>query len=534
MTDPAAAFRAARDLLLDLRTDHTAANAAFTWPAPGSFNWATDWFDALAREQPYRTALIVAEPDGTARTRTFGELARGSDARAGWLQEIGVGKGDVVMTVLDNRPELWELMLAAMKTGAVLAPCGTDLPAPSVADRARRARVRLLVAAAPDAARLAEVPAADRALLDGDRPGWRTLREDPGDAAPRPVPVAAGDPLMIYFTSGTTSRPKMVLHTYGSYPVGHLSSLYFSGLRPGDVHCNLSGPGWAKHSWSNLFVPWTAGATVVAAASPPDPAGLLAILDRHRVTSLCAPPFLWRALAAGPLPGGALRLREATSSGEPLSPSVAAALRDRTGVRVRDGYGQTEATAMIGNAPGDDHPPGALGRPLPGYRIVLRDPDTGALGDAGEICVDVSAGAPGLTAGYLDDAGAARPVVHDGLYRTGDLARRDADGVLYFVGRRDDLFRSRGHLVSPVEIEHALVAHPAVREAAVVPATVGGVPVPRAVLVLRPGARDSADLRAAIRAHADARLAAHARPGPIEVGEIPRTATGKISRRSLR
>lgn len=529
-------FLAARDTLLDHRTDHKTAYAKFAWPELPGFNWAADWFDQVARWRPRATALIVLHPGGEADSRTFRELARASDARAGWLQQQGIGKGDVIMLVLDNRVELWELMLAALKIGAVLVPGGTDLPAASVAERAVRVRARMLITDAVHAEGLDQAPVPVRALLDAGRPGWLPVPEAAGGGTFVPVPVGPDDPMMIYFTSGTTSQPKMVLHTFGSYPVGHLSSMYLSGLVPGDVHLNLSGPGWAKHSWSSLFVPWSAESTVVAPVQPPSPGALLRALERFQVTSMCAPPSLWRALAVEPWPAGRrLPVREATSSGEPLNPSVVAALRDSLGVTVRDGYGQTEITAMIGNTSGAPVVPGALGRPLPGYRILLVDPDSGNPSDAGEICVDVAAGAPGLTRGYLDDAGRLTPVVgEDGLYHTGDLARRDADGVIFFVGRRDDLFKSRGHLASPFEIESALVSHPAVKEAAVVPAAVAGEQVPRAVLALHPAAAGSEALLAEIGAHARRLLPEHAWPGSVEVGAIPRTRTGKISRRELR
>lgn len=534
-TDATHRFAAARDLLIRHRADYAAACESFQWPAFDQFNWATDWFDALAEERGEDTALRVVAPDLTAQSRTFAELRRASDQLAHWLLAQDVRRGNAVMVVLDNQPELWELMLATMKIGAVLVPAGTDIPAETVRDRLGRARVRLLVTNEATARGLDELGPVARALVGARLPGWLTVPVADTATVMPPVaePVRTTDPMMIYFTSGTTARPKMVLHTYGSYPIGHLSSLYYAGLQPGDVHLNLSGPGWAKHSWSSFFVPWSAGATIVAPRVRPSAQDFVRILDNFAVTSVCAPPSMWRAVLAEQLVPVRTLLREATSSGEALNPSVVEEVRKTWGVTIRDGYGQTEITAMIGNTPGQPLIPGTLGRQLPGYRIEIHDPNTGEPGMIGEICIDVNHGAPGLAAGYIDDDGRVTALAHDGWYHTGDLGRRHADGVISFVARRDDLFKARGHLVSPFEVENALITHEAVAEAAVMPIEINGETVPKAILTLTQGRTPSPRLAESIRNHANALLPEHAGIGTITFDDIPKTSSGKISRRQI-
>jgi len=268
-----------------------------------------------------------------------------------------------------------------------------------------------------------------------------------------------------------------VEHTHASYPVGHLATVYWIGVRPGDVHCNISSPGWAKHAWSCFFAPLIAEATIVVANYTRfDPAALLTILRREQVTTFCAPPTVWRMLIEADLSGGPGSLREVVAAGEPLNPEVISRVRDAWGLTVRDGFGQTETSALVGNTPGSPLTPGSMGRPLPGCPVVLVDPVTGEpFPDSdpvpeGEICLDLAARPVMLTTGYQGDPELQAQATRGGYYHTGDLASRDADGYLTYIGRTDDVFKASDYKISPFELESALIQHPAVVEAAVVPA----------------------------------------------------------------
>ncbi|MEU8763335.1 AMP-binding protein [Streptomyces sp. NPDC048659] len=560
-------YRAARDLLLRLRGDREAAEAAFRWPRARHFNWALEWFDVVA-EGNERTALeILGRParDGTVPVVdrvTFAELAARSDELAVSLAEAGVRPGDRVLILLGTRTELWETLLGCVKLGAVVVPGYQDLTRDEAADRLARGRVRHVVCAPELIHMMGELPVPGLRVAPGSAalPGWTPYPDTRDAARRRPFlpagPTRAADPSFCYFTSGTTSLPKLVEHSHAGYGVGHLSSLYWSGLRPGDRHLNLSAPGWAKHSWSSFFVPWTAGATVVA---PPDgglpPSALPGVLTAQRISSLCAPPSAWRAMLPYVTEGRAApRLREATAAGEPLTAEVTDRIEAAWGVRVRDGYGQTEATALIGRAPDTPAPLSPLGHPLPGYRIVLRDPETGLAGEAGEVCVDLADRPPGLMRGYVDERagrggrdGAEGPdgpdgpdprtaaVFADGLYRTGDRGERCADGSIRLLGRMDEVFKSDGHRVSPMEIEAVLRGHPAVADAAVVPGPDehGGL-APYAVVEIR-NAYQAELLERELTALVARRMAPVFVPrGVAVVPSLPRTRSGKVRRGALR
>ncbi|MGW5869066.1 acyl-CoA synthetase [Streptomyces sp. NPDC055239] len=533
------AFRAARDLLLRHRGDPGAAVATFRWPRPAHFNWALEWFDVVAARNT-APALRLLDRAGGAQNISYEELSLRSDAVAVWLTRLGVARGDRLMVVLGTQRELWEVLLAALKIGAVVVPCHPELTAAEAADRVRRGRIRHLVCRADAVQAFAgtDVPGA-RIAVPGDVPGWIDYRDSDRETArfvpDRPTP--ADDVAFCYFTSGTTSAPKLVAHTHTSYPVGHLSGLYWNGLLPGDLHVNVSSPGWAKHSWSSLFVPWNAEATVVALPQGPlDAAAVPRILRDQGATSFCAPPSVWQQLRPH-LDSARPALREATSAGEPLAAGLAQEVLHSWGVRVRDGYGQTETTALIGTAPGTEPRPGLLGTPLPGYRISLRDPRTGEPGDSGEICVELDGERPvGVMAGYLDDPERTEQALGRGWYATGDLAERSPDGWIKVLGRRDDVFKSYGHRVSPYEAEAALRSHPAVADLAVVPvpdATAGLLPL--AVVVPAPGRTAGPELAAELLAHCARTLSPVGRPAGVEfTAELPRTTSGKVRRQEVR
>ncbi|HEY6015555.1 MAG TPA: AMP-binding protein [Gaiellaceae bacterium] len=531
-------FRAARDLLLAHRDDYEAARRAFAWPALDAFNWALDWFDVVAAGND-RPALRIVEEDGADRTLSFAELSERSNRVANWLRGHGVARGDRVILMLGNQVELWETVLAAMKLGAVIIPATTLLGPADLVDRVERGDARHVVVTAADAGKFDEVPGGyTRIAVGAPVEGWLDFADADtaaADFAPD-GPTRASDPLLLYFTSGTTAKPKLVEHTHASYPAGHLSTMYWIGLRPGDVHLNISSPGWAKHAWSSVYAPWNAEATIfVYNYARFDAAALLGQMARCGVTTFCAPPTVWRMLIQEDLAAHPVPLREAVAAGEPLNPEVIEQVRRAWGITVRDGYGQTETTAQIGNPPGAPLKEGSMGRPLPGYRVTLVDPVTGDEAEEGEITLDLDPPPLALMTGYRDSAELSAEAMRDGRYHTGDVARRDADGYITYVGRSDDVFKASDYRISPFELESVLIEHPAVAEAAVVPAPDPlRLAVPKAYVTLAAGHEPTRETALAIMRHAREQLAPYKRIRRLEFGELPKTISGKIRRVDLR
>lgn len=538
--NPTEQFRAARDTLLAHRTDAEAAEAEFRWPDVGPhFNWAIDWFDAIAigNERP---ALWIVEEDGSETVVSFDRMRWRSDEVAAWLHAQGVEQGDHVMLMLGNRVELWESMLAIMKLGAVILPTTVLLSPADLADRLERGEVTHVIADASEAAKFEGLPEADDVVLiaaGGRVDGWLDYDDsiDAEGIAPTVV-VDTDDPCLVYFTSGTTSRPKMVVHTHESYPVGHLSTMYWLGVRPRDVHLAISSPGWAKHAWSCFFAPWIAEATVfVSNYARFDAGALLRRLDEAGVSTFCAPPTVWRMLIQADLGDRPRALREILSAGEPLNPGVIAKVEESWGLTIRDGYGQTEMTAVIANPPGRPIVPGAMGRALPGVAVEIIDPVSGEPSDTGEICLSLDPEPVNLMAGYLGDDERTTRARADGRFHTGDVATRDADGTITFVGRTDDIFKSSDYKVSPFEVESVLLQHPAVAESAVVPAPdATRHSVVKAYVALAEGWEPDAATAAAIFTHSRDLLSAYERVRRIEFFVLPKTISGKIRRVELR
>ncbi|WP_328994395.1 AMP-binding protein [Kribbella sp. NBC_01245] len=540
-------FRAARDFLVAHREEYETAYREFRWPEFERFNWAKDWFDALAVEQPEVAALTIVEEDGAVRTLTYAEMAERSRRVAGWLSANGLKQGDRVLIVLGNVVPLWEIMLACIRLGAVMIPATTLLTDADLADRITRGEVRCVVTASADIDRYAGI--ADQCLrvavgeLDGSHAqadaaaGWLRYDETVEYADDVPdVDTAADDPMLLYFTSGTTSQPKLVEHSHVSYPVGHLSTMYWIGLQPGDIHLNVSSPGWAKHSWSNVFAPWNAGATVfIYNYTRFDAAKMLDVLATYGVTTFCAPPTVWRMLIQADLSAVDVAIRECISAGEPLNPEVIEQVRSAWDITIRDGFGQTETTAQIGNSPGQPVKPGSMGRPTPGYAIALIDPATDEIGDDGEICIELGPRPVALMRGYRDAPVLTDEVMRGGFYHTGDVASRDEDGYITYVGRADDVFKASDYRISPFELESVLIEHPAVAEAAVVPSPDPvRLAVPKAYVVLAGGYEPSRELAGEILAYCREHLAAYKRIRRIEFAELPKTISGKIRRVELR
>jgi acetyl-CoA synthetase len=528
-------YRAARDLLLELREDLDRACERFGWPDVGDrFSWAVDWFDAVARGND-RPALVILEEDGSSLRRSFDEMARRSDQVAAWLAAHGVVRGDAVIVMLGNQVELWEAMLAIMKLGAVIVPSTTALGPADLADRIARGEARFVVCNPVDAVKLDEVPGDYTVLTSTSLHDAYAL-----DVPPAQHPgTAPSDRLLLYFTSGTTSRPKLVEHTQVSYPVGHLATMYWTGLRPGDVHLNISSPGWAKHAWSCFFAPWIAEATIVVYNYGRfDAPRLLERLRQSEVTSFCAPPTVWRMLITADLSGGPGSLREVLAAGEPLNPEVIEQVRSSWGLTIRDGYGQTETSVQVANTPGTRVKSGSMGRPVPGLPVVLVDPLTGARVEGvgeGEICLDLAAHPLPLMTGYQGDDERNSEAMAGGFYHTGDVAARDEDGYITYVGRTDDVFKASDYKISPFELESVLIEHPAVAEAAVVPAPDPvRLAVPKAYVALAPGFEPTEETAFEILKYARTHLAPYLRVRRVEFFELPKTISGKIRRVELR
>lgn len=537
ISNESAKFLAARDFLLRHRSDYDKACAGFRWPELETFNWALDWFDVYAKNN-LKTALWLISADGSESKHSFAELSKRSSRVASFLCHHGIGRGDRILVMLPNVVPLWDLILGVMKLGAVLIPTAMQASTADLADRIHRGNVRLVVTV-PTAIERFERIAGNfkRCLVGGSSQDWLRY-EDVLSASASFVPDAPthrDDPFLLYFTSGTTALPKLVLHTQYSYPVGHLSTLYWIGIQEGDIHQNISSPGWAKHAWSSCFAPWNAGATVVMHDTPSFRAdATLKLLDQCGVNSLCAPPTVWRLLIIGDLGQRPRGLRELVSAGEPLNPEVIERVAKAWNLTIRDGYGQTESTAQIGNSPGQALKLGSMGRPLPGYRVALLN-GVGTEGSEGEIALRLDPRPGGLMVGYQDALGQTLVATADGYYRTGDEATVDADGYYHFVGRADDVFKSSDYRISPFELESALLEHELVAEAAVVPGLDPvRLAVPKAFVSVKPGTVVDETTARRILLETNAHLAPYKRLRRIEFAELPKTISGKIRRVALR
>jgi acetyl-CoA synthetase len=538
VSSPTDAFREARDFLLQHRENYDAAYGGFQWPVLTRFNWALDWFDIIARGN-HRTALRIFSEEGETGARTFAELSEVSNRVANSLQSLGVKRGDRILLMLGNRTELWETVLAAMKLGAVVVPATSQLTVSDLEDRFQRGGVKHVVTDASSTAKFSTITGDyTRIAVDSPDKGWHaydTLYSGAATFVPD-ASTGADDPLLLYFTSGTTSKPKLVLHTHRSYPVGHLSTMYWVGCRPGDVHLNISSPGWAKHAWSSFFAPWNAEATIVALDYRRFvPSRALGIVRDCGVNTLCAPPTVWRLVVLESLGERPKALREIVSAGEPLNPEVIEKVRAAWDITIRDGYGQTETTAQIGNTPGQPVKVGSMGRPLPGYRVTLLS-SAEEEGDEGEIAVFLSPERPaGLMVGYLDDAARTAQATANDFYRTGDEARRDDSGHFLYIARADDIFKSADYRISPFELESALLEHSAVAEAAVIASPDPlRLAVPKAFVVLKPGVAPTSETAHSIFAFIRNRLAPYKRIRRLEFADLPKTISGKIRRVELR
>ncbi|MEU4690358.1 AMP-binding protein [Actinoplanes sp. NPDC023714] len=532
-------FRQAREFLLAHRDDYDTAYRDFRWPDQEHFNWAIDWFDAeAAGEAGPRTALWIVEEDGSEQRYTFAEMSERSSRVANWLRDRGVNRGDRVILMLGNQVELWECLLATMKLGAVVIPATPLLGPADLRDRLDRGHAAHVITTGANTGKFASLTGEYTKIAINPAEGWldyadayqaSPLLRDPGE-------TRSTDTLLLYFTSGTTALPKLVEHTHASYPAGHLSTMYWIGLRPGDVHLNISSPGWAKHAWSNVFAPWNALATVfIYNYTRFNADALLAQMQRCAVTSFCAPPTVWRMLVQADLTALKDPPQIVVGAGEPLNPEVIEQVQRAWGITIRDGFGQTETTVQIANTPGQQVKSGSMGRPVPGYDVVLLDPDGQITRNEGEICLDLTTRPLGLMVGYHGDPERNAEAMAGGFYHTGDIGSRDADGYITYVGRTDDVFKASDYRISPFELESVLIEHEAVAEAAVVPAPDPvRLAVPKAFVVLAEGWQPTNETAQAILRHCRENLAPYKRIRRLEFADLPKTISGKIRRVELR
>lgn len=529
--NPTELFRAARDQAIGRAK---CFSHSVDWPRVSQFNWALDWFDQVSAAE--RCAVIVA---GEYETQTsYAELRDYSNRIANYFRQRGAKPEERLLVMMHNSIEYYAVVLAGMKLGLPIVPLFPNLQLAEVEDRINLGRIRHIVVDVGALPALRQINVQGlRITAGGPSPDWLPLSEANG-CSERFIPTRRTKPediLLGYFTSGTTSRPKLVWHSHRSYPVGHLSSLFWQGIGPGDVHACVSSPGWAKHAWSSLFVPFGAEATaLVFARDRPDPRHCLTALRQHGVTSFCAPPSYWRALVQDTLGRKPASLRQVVSAGEPLDDRISDEVLRNWGLRIRNGYGQTETTAMIGFAPGQEVVSGGLGYPLPGYSPQLIDPVTHEPGDEGEICLDLNEHNIGLMLGYADAVGTPR-LPPGRYYRTGDLAKRDSRGCFHLTGRTDDVFKSYDIRISPIEIERALRRHPQVRDVAVfaVPDKRGNL-VPAAAFVAADSARDQ-EMAMSLLLWQQENLSERNRVAHFwAVRELPKTLSGKTNRAALR
>lgn len=526
------------------RYEHMRRN--FHLDVPEFFNFAVDVLGRWA-EDPDRRGMLWADERGEVRDLTFRHFADRSSRLADGLRRLGVKRGDRVLVIIPPAPEWWETFMALFKLGAVVVPGTAQLTGRDIRYRMEAAEASAIIVDEASAAKADESLTGVEAIrvVVGRRDGWQAYEEvaGSGSAEFEAVRTRSDEPAILYFTSGTTGYPKMVLHTHASYPIGHIiTGKFWLDLTSNDLHWNLSDTGWAKAAWSSLFGPWNMGSAVFVYRQygKPDPAKILAQFDRHGVTSFCGAPTIFRMLVQADLSAHTYSsLRSCVAAGEPLNPEVIETWKRATGLTIRDGYGQTETVVLCANFPGMEIRPGSMGKPSPGFTIDVIGDDAQPLPAKreGDVGVQVEPERPvALFQEYWHDPEATARAFRGDWYITGDRAYRDEDGYLWFVGRADDVILSAAYRIGPFEVESALVEHPAVVEAAVV-----GKPDPergqivKAFCTLAPGYEGSDELVRELQDHVKRVTAPYKYPREIEfVGDLPKTVSGKIRRVELR
>jgi acetyl-CoA synthetase len=526
----------------------------FAIEVPENFNFAYDVVDEWARIAPEKTALVWCNEQGEKASFTFAQVKLYSDKTANFFRSLGIGKGDPVMLILKRRYEFWFCLLALHKLGAVAIPATHLLTTKDIVYRNNAADIKAIVAVADkkiqdcvDAAQADSPTLALKIIVGGQREGWHDFNagsaQAPAEFA-RPTGAAATrneDTLLLYFTSGTTGYPKMVRHDQ-TYPLGHiLTAGYWQNVKNNGLHLTVSDTGWAKSAWGKIYGQWLAGTAVfVYDYERFVPKDLLRVVVENGVTTFCAPPTIYRYLIKEDLTQYNLeKLEYCVVAGEPLNPEVYNQFLKMTGLRLMEGYGQTESVVMVATYPWMEPKPGSMGKPSPGFEMDIVDENGRSceVGEVGEIVVRTDRRIPvGMFKGYYRDEELTKKVWHDGLYHTGDTAWRDEDGYYWFVGRTDDIIKSSGYRIGPFEVESALLEHPAVLECAVtgVPDELRGQVV-KATVVLAAGYEPSEVLAKELQEHVKKVTAPYKYPRIIEfVTELPKTISGKIRRVEIR
>jgi acetyl-CoA synthetase len=531
--------------------DGTMTAVSFT--IPEDFNFAYDVVDRIAREEPGRRAMQWCDIQGDERLFSFDDIRRDSDRAASYFQSLGIGRGDRVMLILKRHHEFWPCAMALHKLGAVCIPATHMLQVKDLVYRFQAASVKAVVCTAVgeisqhvEEACRACPSVSLRVLVRGARTGWHSYEEGIAASAPfvRPTGSAAPvvtDTMLLYFTSGTTGMPKMVIHDY-SYPLAHIvTAKHWHNVDPEGLHFTVAETGWAKSAWGKLYGQWLMAAGIfVFDFDRFVPAELLSRIEKYRITTFCAPPTIYRFLIKEDLTRFDLSsLQYVTIAGEALNPEVYEQFRTATGLKLMEGFGQTETTVQIANFPWMDPKPGSMGRPNPMYDILLADEEGNDVraGQVGEICIRTGEGRPvGMFGGYLQNDELTDRVWHDGVYHTGDMAWRDEDGYFWYIGRDDDIIKSSGYRIGPFEVESVLMEHPAVLECAVV-----GVPDPvrtqvvKATVVAAKGYVPSDALAQELQEYVKTHTAPYKYPRILEfVTELPKTISGKIRRTEIR
>lgn len=521
---------------------------------PDCFNFAFDVVDEIAMRTPDKTAMVWCNDKGAEATFTFGHMKYYSDKAANFFLSAGIRKGDPVMLILKRRFEYWFCTLGLNKIGAITIPATHLLSTKDITYRANAADIKMIVCV-NDSATIAHVEEAEskspslkqKAVLDEDRDGWlnfSTGLEKSSEIYTRPLNEESSqneDIMLLYFTSGTTGMPKMVNHNF-IYPLGHIvTARYWQNVRDNGLHFTIADTGWAKSAWGKIYGQWLSGSAVMTydydAFVPRD---FLKVIEKYKVTTFCAPPTIYRFLIKEDFSGFDLsNLKYCVVAGEPLNPEVYKQFFERTGIRLMEGYGQTECTVALATYPWMEPKPGSMGMPTPGYEIDITDEagNSCEAGIEGQIIIRTDKNKPlGMFNGYYRDDQLTKSVWSDGIYRTGDMAWRDEDGYYWFVGRADDVIKSSGYRIGPFEVESALMEHPAVLECAItaVPDPDRGQVV-KASIILTKSYQASDELARELQEHVKKVTAPYKYPRIVEfVNELPKTISGKIRRVQIR
>jgi len=535
--------------------DYEATYSTFKIDVPEYFNFGFDVVDKWAKEDRNKLAMLWVNQEGVEKRFTFWDLMRLSNQVTNMLYKYDINKGDRVMIMLPRIPEWWTITLALIKRGAVYVPAPTMLTPKDLKYRINVANIKMVITSEEFADKIEgvarECPCLEsKFLVDGQRKGWISYPVEldyPAAASTKVVKLSdkmrtkSTDPLVIFFTSGTTGDPKMVLHNQ-SYPMGHIvTSRFWHDLRANDLHFTLSDTGWAKSAWGKFYGPWMEGAAVFVydIRSKFNATEILPLIEKYGITTFCCPPTIYRMLILADLDKfDFTELRHCVSAGEPINPEVIKVWKEATGLQIYEGYGQTETVLCVGTFQGMTPKPGSMGRPTPGWKVELHD-DNGKpvkVNEEGRMAIDLSNGPVGMFQGYLNNEEENKKSFVGGFYYTGDKAYKDEDGYFWFIGRDDDVIKSSGYRIGPFEVESALMEHPAVAEAAVVgaPDDIRGLVV-KAFLILKPGFEASDTLTREIQKHVKKTTAPYKYPRVIEyVESLPKTISGKIRRKELR